>query len=203
MPIMNMKYLFISICLLLPVSIHAQEFIRADNIYDLAFIAQNGDSVRYTYKPKKFIAGTRYYYRHKRKMDAIAFDKMRRNALSDTLADRMLLSDTLYVMYHLSYPIVWGYSETWSFNGEYYGYSGPYNGEVTGTWSEDENMMRILEGRIVYTDSIQWGFNIPQIYDMDKFIRILPGLYEHTTYKYAIGFSDIIYYGPMDNLMDE
>lgn len=207
MPIMNMKYLFISICLLLPVSIHAQEFIRADNIFDLAYVANNGDTTRLDIPDMIQEEYDEYRRNNSRHISALMNDRNRHNVISDSIANRIMAGDTIQILSRYSSPIPYYIEVICSDNVFYEWRDG--NSPAMEIFSSDEldNMMvptssayylqHIIDGDVVYTDSIPRGNELPFIYCMDKFIRILPGLYEHTRYQYAIDLS-YIYYGHMD-----
>ena len=57
------------------------------------------------------------------------------------------------------------------------------------------DFQHIIAGEIVFTDSIP--SRAEKMY-LNKFIRMLPGVYEHTRYIYATDDLSYIYYGPMD-----
>lgn len=199
---MNVKYIFISVCLLFPIMINAQEFVRADNIHDLIFLADNGDSVRS--KSGKPLHLRRRYHRNDIRIHNTQLDALRHKAVPDSLSDIIMANDTIQVLSYEYYPLN-VYNEAIYCNNTFYEWGNTETMEcviISGELSNriDPSLLasdfqHIIAGEIVFTDSIP--SRAEKMY-LNKFIRMLPGVYEHTRYIYATDDLSYIYYGPMD-----
>ena len=114
-----MKRYILSFCMLLTLQVNAQEYIKADNIYDLMFVVENGDTVRLNTDNWSVDDYLDNWEKDKRHIWANNNYIGRHEAISDSLADIIIKSDTIQVLsYHNS--VIQTYNEVILSNGMYY-----------------------------------------------------------------------------------